>query len=177
MQPVHRIDQPVAGLVVLSRGADHFRALHDAIERRAMHRRYIAVVDTPPDPPEGTLIDRITVDTRRNKSVITSRGKRSQLTYRTLGATHHHTVVEVTLETGRHHQIRLQLAERGWHVVGDTKYGARRPLREGGIALLAYQLSFPHPITGDYLTFRASFPDGALWKAAEEVVTLSNRRS
>lgn len=170
LQPVHRIDQPVAGLVLLARRPEVFSALHEHLQNGRITREYIAVVDTPPEPASGTLTDRIRVDSSGNRSRIEPSGKSSQLTYETIGATRHHTILRVRLNTGRHHQIRVQLAHRGWHVVGDAKYGARRPLRDGGIALLAYALTFPHFQQSVEIPCRARFPETPLWSAVGSVV-------
>jgi 23S rRNA pseudouridine1911/1915/1917 synthase len=170
LQPVHRIDQPVAGLVLWARRPEVFSLLHDHLQNGRITREYIAVVDTPPDPASGTLSDRILVDNPGNRSRIDPTGKPSQLSYETIGSTRHHTVLRIRLNTGRHHQIRVQLAHRGWHVVGDAKYGARRPLRNGGIALLAHTLRFPHPVQPVDIPCRARFPDTSLWKAVSSTV-------
>ncbi|MFW5693863.1 MAG: RluA family pseudouridine synthase [Alkalispirochaeta sp.] len=170
LQPVHRIDQPVAGLVVWARTAEVFSRLHGHLQDGHMTREYIAVVDTPPSPQSGTLNDRIAVDKSGNRSRIDPAGKQSELTYETIGSTQHHTILLIRLRTGRHHQIRAQLGHRGWHVVGDTKYGARRPLRDGGIALLAYTVKFPHPVHPVEIPCRARFPQTSLWQAVSSAV-------
>ncbi|MEX2443099.1 MAG: RNA pseudouridine synthase [Alkalispirochaeta sp.] len=170
LQPVHRIDQPVAGLVLWARRPEIFSLLHDHLQNGRMTREYIAVVDTPPSPESGTLSDRVLVDGTGNRSRIDPTGKLAELTYETIGKTQHHTILRVRLNTGRHHQIRLQLAHRGWHVVGDVKYGARRPLRDGGIALLAYTLTFPHPVQPVDIPCRARFPETPFWHAVSSAV-------
>jgi 23S rRNA pseudouridine1911/1915/1917 synthase len=170
MQPVHRIDQPVSGLLLLARSTEVFTTLQHALQNGDVAREYIAVVSTPPDPAAGTLEDRIAVAVRGNRSRIDPAGKLSVLEYETIGSTEHHTVVRIRLRTGRHHQIRVQLAHRGWHVVGDAKYGARRPLKGGGIALLAATLAFPHPTHPVTIACRASFPAGRMWEAVAAVV-------
>lgn len=170
LQPAHRIDQPVAGLVLLARHSEAFTAIQQQFADNSAERIYLAVVSAPPDPAAGTLRDGISVEQQRNVSTIDPAGKSAELSYETIGSTDHHSVVRVRLKTGRHHQIRVQLAARGWHVVGDTKYGARRPLRDGGIALLAAELSFDHPSRPGRLRLRARPPETALWTAVREVV-------
>lgn len=170
LQPVHRIDQPVSGLLLLARSPEIFTTLQRSLQEGAVAREYIAVVSSPPSPSAGTLEDRIAVADSGNRSRIDPAGKLSVLEYETIGATDHHTVLRVRLRTGRHHQIRVQLAHRGWHVVGDAKYGARRPLKGGGIALLAYTLAFPHPTQPVTIACRAAFPPGGMWEAAAALV-------
>jgi 23S rRNA pseudouridine1911/1915/1917 synthase len=170
LQPVHRIDQPVPGLLLLARSTEVFTAFQQSLQNGEVAREYLAVVSTPPEPSSGTLEDRISVSGTGNRSTIDPEGKLSVLAYETIGATDHHTVLRIRLRTGRHHQIRVQLAHRGWHVVGDAKYGARRPLRGGGIALLAHTLAFPHPSHPVTITCRAAFPSGRMWEAVAAVV-------
>lgn len=172
IQPVHRIDQPVSGTVVLARTASAFSFLQAAFASGEVDRRYLAVVDHPPEPVDGTLEDFLLVPDGENRAGRRSRivesgtpGARSaRLTYRTLGFTDHHTILLVELDTGRHHQIRAQLAHRGWHVVGDALYGARRPMRDRSIALHAWYVSVPHPFFRERITCSAPLPDSALWR-------------
>lgn len=173
LQPVHRIDQPVSGTVVLARSREAFSLLHGAIRNGAMHRAYLAVVDAPPQPAQGTLEDHLLPPERspgrreRRTRVATSAADGSRfarLRYQTLGETDHHTILLVELETGRHHQIRAQLAHRGWHIVGDALYGARRPMRDRSIALHAWYVSVPHPEQADRITCTADLPATPLWQ-------------
>ena len=174
LQPVHRIDQPVGGLVILARHTKAFNTVQRALTQGAVHRQYVAVLSTAPHPPEGTLEDRIQVEGGKNRSRVDPAGKRAVLHYRTVGHTDHHTVVEVTLDTGRHHQIRAQFGHRGWAVVGDTKYGARRPLKDRGIALLAFRVAFSHPEQPLTVSCQAQFPETSLWQAvATQVLPLA----
>ncbi|TVR70056.1 MAG: RNA pseudouridine synthase [Spirochaetaceae bacterium] len=175
LQPVHRIDQPVSGAVIFARSGEIFSTIHGAIGRGELHRAYLAVVSTPPEPAQGVLRDHLMVPgdsgasgprTRRTRVVHsdTEGSRQAVLRYETLGRSDHHTVILVELETGRHHQIRAQLAHRGWHVVGDALYGARRPMRDRSIALHAWYVSVPHPVLPDRITCTADLPATALWK-------------
>ncbi len=177
LQPVHRIDQPVSGLVVLSRNRRAFANLQRALQAGAVRRVYLAVVDGTPDPPSGVLEDRIAIETGRNRSRIDEAGKESRLTYELIGRTDHHAVLKVTLDTGRHHQIRVQLGSRGWHVVGDAKYGARRAMSDRSIALHARYLSFPHPSRPVRVACIAPMPERPLWRAVRELYDSSSEES
>ena len=165
IQAVHRIDQPVSGAVVLSLESASIPLLSDLFRNGHVRRWYLAVVDRPPPSTEGELIDAIATDAHSNRSVIRPDGKSARLTYRMFGRTDHHSVLLVRLDTGRHHQIRVQLAAHGMHVVGDAKYGARRALRDRSIALHAWRISIPSPYTQIPITITAPLPTSSLWRA------------
>ncbi len=182
IQPIHRIDQPVGGIVVLGRTKEAIASLNEQFSLGTVERNYVAVVTTPPDPPAGVLEDRVLQDPTGNRSRIVAgsgeesggpaeseRGRVARLTYTTVGNTTHHTVLEVTLHTGRHHQIRVQLAHRGWHILGDTRYGARRPMKDKSIGLWARRISFVHPFTGERLTLYAPAPNGSVWNVVVDL--------
>lgn len=177
LQPVHRIDQPVSGAVIIARSREVFATIHRSLVDGNVCRRYIAVVDTPPDKPSGILEDYLcSGDDRRGRETARTTSTRivpagvpgsrkARLAYTTVGTTDHHTILLVELETGRHHQIRAQLAHRGWHVVGDARYGARRPMRDRSIALHAWHLSFPHPFYDGTVDANAPLPETSLWRS------------
>jgi 23S rRNA pseudouridine1911/1915/1917 synthase len=171
LQLIHRIDQPVGGLVLLGRHGDTLAALYESFRNGLVTRSYIAIVTAPPDPQEGVLTDHIETDSRSHTSrIVPEGGKEASLHYRTVGTTTHHTVLEVSLNTGRHHQIRVQLASRGWHILGDTRYGARRPMRDRSIGLFARHLSFPHPRFGITMALTAPVPDSAVWDHVSRII-------
>ena len=128
---------------------------------------YWAVVDGIPENPEGTLVHYIVRDTQKNKSVarpIESQGsKLAKLDYRLIGSSKSFNLLEILLHTGRHHQIRAQLAALGLHIKGDLKYGAARSNPDGGIHLHARSISFQHPIKKEALTIVAPPPRDAVW--------------
>lgn len=170
LQAVHRIDQPVSGAVVLASEREAIPFLFDLFRNGRVRREYLAVVDRAPPEAEGELHDRITTDSRTNRSRIDPQGKRATLSYRTLGRTEHHHVLLVTLGTGRHHQIRVQLAAHGMHVVGDARYGARRPLRDRSIALHAWRVTVPSPYTAIPVGITAPLPHSSLWRAVADLL-------
>ncbi len=171
LQLVHRIDQPVGGLVLLGRCEESLPVLYEAFRQGSVIRKYIAIVITPPDPPEGALTDLIATDGKSHTSRrVSDGGKEAALKYRTIGTTEHHTVLEVSLDTGRHHQIRVQLASRGWHILGDTRYGARRPMRDRSIGLFARFLSIAHPRFGVSVSVTAPLPESAVWNHVARII-------
>ena len=165
LHPIHRIDRPASGLLVF--GADRAAAglLTRMLREGSMRRRYWAVVSGVVEPESGTLEDRLLRNGRTNKSYVNARGKPSRLTFTVKARGDRYTLLEVELQTGRHHQVRAQLAHRGWPIRGDLKYGARRSLPGGGIMLHAAMLDLPHPQTGTPLSFFAPPPDDPLWNA------------
>jgi 23S rRNA pseudouridine1911/1915/1917 synthase len=170
VQPIHRIDQPVSGCVVFARDRDGAAPLFAAFQNGTIERTYLAVVTGTPPQERDEIADPIAVDDAGNRSRIDQHGKIATLSYRMIGQTTHHSILLVRLATGRHHQIRVQLASRGMSVVGDTKYGARRPLRDGGIALHAWRLRIPSQFTKIPITITAQTPDRSLWRAVDDVL-------
>ena len=167
---VSRLDVPVSGVVVFARTSKAADRLNEQFRAHTVEKIYLAAVDGSP-PPEGTCRDWIKEDERHRKCYITRQGeeKTSQsgaareavLHFRRLSRSAKGALLEVRLETGRKHQIRLQLSHRGYPVKGDRKYGSPTFLK-AGIALHAKSLSLDHPITKERLTFTADPP--AFWK-------------
>jgi 23S rRNA pseudouridine1911/1915/1917 synthase len=160
-RPVHRLDVPVSGCLLLARNSGALSFLSAAFSRenrRDVEKRYWAITEKPPAgvefPGSGELIHWIKNDQRRNKSMIFDEEgpgrKKAILRCRLLGAGLHYLFFEITLVTGRHHQIRAQLARVGCPVKGDLKYGARRSEKGGGIRLHAVSLSFPNPARAEH---------------------------
>ncbi len=177
LQLIHRIDQPVGGIVLLGRRKETLPFFYDAFAHQRAARFYVAIVTSPPDREEGELADILTVDTANPTTTVvatggrgTAGGKEAVLHYRIVGRTTHHTVLLVRLKTGRHHQIRAQLAHRGWNILGDARYGARRPMRDRSIGLYAWRLTTPHPTLSLPLTFTAPLPLTSLWNDVDRLL-------
>ena len=171
LEAIHRLDQPVSGVLLCARSAQVVAQVQRELVARRLYRAYIAVCERAPDPPAGVARHTLFFDRRANRTrVAHNHGKESELVYATLGHTDRYTVVRVELRTGRHHQIRAQLAALGSPIVGDLKYGARRSRPHGGVALHALELECVHPLTGQRLRFHAplNMADG-LWRAAYDV--------
>ncbi len=165
VHPVHRIDRPASGLLLLAAHSDAAARLSALMQTGAIERRYWAIVEGTSIPQSGAFESRIVFDRRTNKSFVAAKGKPARLRYTVRTRGERYTLLEVVLDTGRHHQIRVQLAAAGCPIRGDLKYGARRSQPGGGIALHAVALRFPHPFTGETLSFFAPPPAGSLWDA------------
>lgn len=164
---VHRIDRPVAGVVIFACSPDTLRRLHRDFRERRVRKIYWAIVEGAPRLSEGRLEGFLSSDKRTNKAhVHTCEGpnrKPAIMDYRVVGRSDRYTFVEIELQTGRHHQIRAQLAHAGAVIKGDLKYGARRSNPGGGISLFARELGLRHPFTQQPLRFVAEPPDETLW--------------
>lgn len=165
---VHRIDRPVSGAVLFAKTSKALSRLNEMIREGRIGKFYWAVTERVPEPEEGELRHYILRDgkTNRSKAFAAPRGdaKEARLRYRTLGASTRYTLVEVELLTGRHHQIRAQLAAAGCPIKGDLKYGARRSNPDGGISLHSRRMEFVHPVSREPLTVTAPVPAGNnLW--------------
>ena len=165
IRTVHRLDQVVGGLMVFARSRQAASILSEDIRAHRLEKRYFAVVHGCPPAPEGTLRDLLWRSPQERKTYVThTPGKGvlpAELSYRTLEGLEAQTLVEITLGTGRTHQIRAQFATRGMPLVGDRKYGA--PEAGDGIALWSCRLGFRHPETGEELGFFRRPPREGPW--------------
>ena len=166
---VHRLDRPVSGLVLFARTSKALTRLNDMFRTGDIHKTYWAIVKNTPAQPEATLENWIVRNEKQNKSYAHDHevpgAKRALLSYRVIGKTDRYTLLEIHLMTGRHHQIRCQLAHMGCPIRGDLKYGAPRSNPDGGISLMAKQIDFVHPVTKEQITIKAPTPSDALWQA------------
>ena len=155
---VHRLDQPVEGLLVFARNRRAAASLSQQVQSDDMRKEYLAVAAAAPAEDQGRLVDDLQKDGRNNSSRVVPRGtagaKRAELEYRCLQRTADgRALLGIRLRTGRHHQIRVQLAQAGMPLAGDRKYGGSRAGR-GGLGLCACTLSFLNPSNGQRLWFR-----------------------
>jgi 23S rRNA pseudouridine1911/1915/1917 synthase len=164
---VHRLDRPVSGIVVFARTSKALARLNEMFRQGEVEKTYRAIVrDTPPEP-EATLTDWLVRNEKQNKSYVSAPeakgAKKAVLDYRTIGRSDHYSLLEINLHTGRHHQIRCQLAHIGCPIRGDLKYGARRSNPDGSISLCAHSVSFVHPISQKPIHVVAPLPADPLW--------------
>ncbi|MBR1630833.1 MAG: RluA family pseudouridine synthase [Paludibacteraceae bacterium] len=168
---VHRLDRPVSGVVLFARTSKALVRLNETFRSRENIRKtYWAIVYGRPREPEMLLEHWIQKNERQNKSYVVrpdAKGaQQARLYYRTMVCGLNYTLLEVTLLTGRHHQIRCQLAAIGCPIRGDLKYGARRSNPDAGISLHARQISFVHPVSKENITIVAPVPDNdSLWQS------------
>lgn len=156
---VHRLDQPVEGVMVFAKTPFAAGALSEQVTDGRMKKHYLARVCGKPSEDSGRLVDYLVKDGRTNTSSVVSAhtkdAKRAELNYKVLKRNHETALVEVELITGRHHQIRVQMANAGWPLYGDTKYNPQFQKVTGHVqtALCAYKLSFVHPRTKKVMEF------------------------
>ena len=166
---VHRLDRPVFGLVVFARTSKALTRLNDMFRRGEVHKTYWAIVQNRPKEEEGELVHWIYRNEQQNKSYALDHeeyaAKKAILRYRVIGSSDNYTLVEVNLLTGRHHQIRCQLAAIGCPIKGDLKYGARRSNPDGSISLLARHIEFVHPVSKQLISLDAPLPEDNLWQS------------
>lgn len=164
---VHRLDRPVNGLVVFAKTSKALSRLNEMFRNGDVHKTYWALTRNRPQQPEGTLVNWLVRNEKQNKSYAydheVPQAKRAVLNYKTIGQTDHYTLLEVQLLTGRHHQIRCQLAAMGCPIKGDLKYGAQRSNMDGSISLLARRVEFVHPVSKEHISVEAPLPDDSLW--------------
>lgn len=166
---IHRLDRPTSGVVLFARTSKALARMNKIFEKREVEKKYWAVVGGVPDRESDKLVHYLRKDRKRNKAMIstaeTDQARRAVLSYRLLKKIEHYSLLEVSLETGRHHQIRAQLAAIGVPIKGDLKYGFPRSNRDGGICLHARFLKFDHPVTGAEIRLEAPLPEGeGVWK-------------
>lgn len=170
----HRLDRPVSGLVVFARTSKALARLNDMFRKGEVHKTYRAITKNRPPEDEALLEGWLVRNEKQNKSYLHDRevpaSKHALLRYRLLASLRQYHLLEVTLLTGRHHQIRCQLAGMGCPIKGDLKYGAPRSNPDGSISLLAYHLSFVHPVSKQEMSFVSPLPSGNLWQAFGEMV-------
>lgn len=157
---IHRLDQPVTGLLVFAKNKKAAASLSRQLTTDGFGKHYLAVLSNSPFPEEAVLTDYLVKDRRTNTSHICTKdtpgSKEARLHYKVIKKAEDSAIVAITLDTGRHHQIRVQMSAIGCPVMGDVKYGAPRP---GQLQLFACRLTFQHPSTGKPLDFKLDHPD------------------
>ena len=169
---IHRLDRPTSGVVVFARTSKGLERMNAQFREKETNKVYWAIVEQKPEKPVGSLVHFLKKNETKNKSFVTDSekggAKEAKLTYQLIASSERYHLLEITLETGRHHQIRAQLAAIGCFIKGDIKYGAKRSNEDGSICLHARRLTINHPVTKEVLTFTADTPNTAIWKIFEK---------
>ena len=168
---VHRLDRPVAGLVVFAKTSKALTRLNKMFRDGEVHKTYWAITKNLPPQSEGTLTHWLVRNEKQNKSYAydheVPHSKKAILKYRLIGQSDHYCLLEVNLMTGRHHQIRCQLAHMGCPIKGDLKYGTQRSNPDGSICLLAHHVEFVHPVSKQLISLDSPLPEDKLWQVWE----------
>ncbi len=167
----HRLDRPVSGLVLFAKTSKALSRLNEMFRLGEIKKTYWAIVKNKPQEPEAELIHYLVRNEKQNKSYAYDNekpnAKKAILHYKVIAQSDNYFLLEIDLKTGRHHQIRCQLAKIGCPIKGDLKYGFPRSNPDGGISLHSRQANFIHPVSKQEIEIVAPVPDNNLWKAFE----------
>ena len=167
----HRLDRPVSGLVVLAKTGKALARLNEMFRNGEVKKTYWAIVKECPKETEGELVHYLVRNEKQNKSYAYDKevknSKKAILHYKLIGHSQNYYLLEVDLKTGRHHQIRCQLAKMGCPIKGDLKYGSPRSNPDGSICLHARSVEFVHPVSKKQIALTAPVPEGNLWNGFE----------
>jgi 23S rRNA pseudouridine1911/1915/1917 synthase len=164
---VHRLDRPVSGVLLYARTSKALERLNEMFRDKQVKKTYLAIVKERPPEDEATITHFLKKNEAQNKSYVfdteVKGSKSASLTYRLKGRSERFYMLEIELHTGRHHQIRAQLAKIGCPIKGDLKYGFPRSNENGSISLFARKVEFIHPVRKEPVTILAHFPEGDIW--------------
>ena len=167
----HRLDRPVSGLVVFAKTSKALPRLNEMFRNGEVKKTYWAIVKECPKETEGELVHYLVRNEKQNKSYAYDKevkdSKKAILDYKLIGHSQNYYLLEVHLHTGRHHQIRCQLAKMGCPIKGDLKYGFPRSNPDGSICLHSRKVSFVHPVSKELIELEAPVPEGNLWNGFE----------
>lgn len=172
---VHRLDRPTSGAVVFARTSKALERLNAQFRDKETNKVYWAIVESKPEKSSATLTHYLKKNEKQNKSYAslteTPGSKKAVLHYTLIASSDKYHLLEVRLETGRHHQIRVQLSTIGCIIKGDVKYGARRSNPDGSVGLHARTLTFTHPTSKEPISITAPVPDDSLWQFFQSAVS------
>jgi len=176
---IHRLDRPVSGVVLFAKTSKALSRMNNIFKEKQVEKTYWAVVKNCPDPEAGTLRHHMVRNPQKNKSFAYDQprknSKEAVLSYQLIASSQRYHLLEVTLETGRHHQIRSQLSRIGSPIKGDLKYGFDRSNKDGGISLHARQIRFIHPVQKQPITITANPPHDNLWQFFLQLMVSSDQ--
>lgn len=166
---VHRLDRPTTGIILFARTSKALTRMNEMFKDKTIRKTYWAITEKSPNPTSGTLVNYLLKNEKQNKSQVKENdkngAKKAELTYKLIGAGDNYSYIEVLPLTGRHHQIRVQLATIKCIIKGDLKYGAKRSNKDGSIHLHARKLEFIHPVQKTPITIIAPPPlNDSLWE-------------
>ena len=168
---IHRIDRPVSGVVIFARTSKALTRMNELFRERSIKKTYWAITQTELPDLEGSLTHFLLKDTTKNKTKAYDRlsnraakAKKAELDYKLIGKVANHNLYEISLKTGRPHQIRVQLSKMGSPIRGDVKYGAEKGNEDGSIHLHSRSLSFIHPVKKEPVYIEADAPDEQVWR-------------
>ncbi|MEL7118964.1 MAG: RluA family pseudouridine synthase [Bacteroidota bacterium] len=170
---IHRIDRPVSGVVLFARTSKGLTRMNELFKKREIKKTYLAITRERPEPIEGKLEHLIAKDTSRNLAKIyetmsnrakAQGAKKSILEYELIGEVEGHYLIKVNPITGRPHQIRVQLSSLGTPILGDIKYGFKKPNRDGSIHLHCYSMEFIHPVKKEPVKVTTEPPRNQFWR-------------
>ena len=166
---VHRLDRPTSGVIIFAKTSKSLERLNRMLREKEIQKTYWAVVKLPPKEIRKTLIDFLKKNPKNNKSSVYKKeidgSKRAVLHYQVIKKLDNYTLLEISLETGRHHQIRAQLSAIGSPIKGDLKYGFDRSNKDGSIHLHARKIEFIHPVRKEMICITAPTPNEVIWNA------------
>ncbi len=165
---VHRLDRPVSGVIMYARTSKALERLNEMFRTTQVKKIYLAIVKERPPEDEGAITHYLKKNEKQNKTYVydyeVKGSKEASLSYRLAGRSERYYLLEIELHSGRHHQIRAQLAKVGCPIKGDLKYGYGRSNNDGSISLMARLLEFIHPVKKERITITAPFPEGDIWE-------------
>ena len=168
---IHRLDRPASGIVLLAKNKKCLAILNEQFQNRTIKKTYLAVVKNHPPEKEGTLIHYLLKSQKKNRAFAhdeeKANSKKAELTYKVIASIDNYHLLEINLVTGRHHQIRAQLAKVDCPIKGDERYGFKRGNKDRSIHLHAWKLEFRHPVTNEVIKLEAPIPDEVVWQAFE----------
>lgn len=171
---VHRIDRPVSGIVLFARTTKALQRLNEMFQKREIQKTYWAIVQSRPEKETDLLVNYLVKNEQKNMSRVVGADTKGalicELEYKLIAESDNYWLLEVDPHTGRHHQIRVQLANMGCIIKGDLKYGAKRSNKDASICLHARMIQFIHPVKKEEILITAPVPDDNLWKSFEEMV-------
>ncbi len=164
---VHRLDRPTSGAIIFAKTSKALERLNKMLRDKEIQKTYWAVVKNHPEKEKDTLIHFLKKNPTNNKSAVYNQeikdSKRAVLHYQLLKKLDNYSLLEINLETGRHHQIRSQLASIGFPIKGDVKYGFQRSNKDASIHLHARKIAFIHPVSKEQISITASTPNEVIW--------------